>query len=120
MKKFLVLFLSLLLIIAPVSTVQAVDNNISRSDFIKIVNDTFHVYTVLGTEEMFSDIDLKTEDYFELMAAKENGYIKGYTDGSVHPGDIITRAEAALALDNLIKFDYSPLSNTLLEIIVPA
>lgn len=103
MKKSLVLFLSLLLVFAPVSTVQAVDNNISRGDFIKVVNDTFHVYTVLGTEEMFSDIDLKIEDYFELMAAKENGYIKGYTDGSVHPRDVITRAEAALALDKLME-----------------
>jgi hypothetical protein len=103
MKKLTALFLSLLLIVVPISTVQASESNISRSSFIKTINETFHIYTVLDRDEAFSDIDLKTEDYFELMAAKRNGYIAGYTDGSVRANSIITRAEAALALDNLIE-----------------
>ncbi len=103
MKKFTALFLSLLLIVGPISTVRASESNISRSGFIKMINETFHIYTVLGTEEAFSDIDLETEDYFELMAARRNGYIAGYTDGSVRANNIITRTEAALALDNLME-----------------
>lgn len=103
MKKLTVLFLALLLIVVPVSAVQASEGDISRSGFIKTINETFHIYTVLDTDEVFSDIDLKNEDYFELMAAKRNGYITGYTDGAVRAGNIITRAEAAVALDNLMK-----------------
>ncbi|GAB6087160.1 S-layer homology domain-containing protein [Alkaliphilus crotonatoxidans] len=103
MKKFTALFVSLLLIIAPISTVHASENSISRASFIKMMNETFHIYTVLGTEEVFSDVGLETEDYYELMAAKRNGYIAGYSDGSVRPNNIITRAEAALAMNNLME-----------------
>ncbi|WFA08013.1 S-layer homology domain-containing protein [Tissierella sp. Yu-01] len=103
MKKFTALFLSLLLIVVPISTVQASEGNISRIDFIKSINAIFNIYTVLDTEEVFSDIGLETKDYFELMAAKRSGYIVGYADGSVRADNIITRTEAAVALDNLME-----------------
>lgn len=111
MKKFTALFLSLLIVVSPITRIQASEGNVSRGEFIKTINDIFYIYTVMDNEEMFSDIDLETEDYFELMAAKKNGYITGYTDGSVRAQDIITRSEAALALDKLIKLpkpDNSP------------
>lgn len=103
MKKLTALLLSLLFIVAPISTVGASESHISRSSFIKTINEVFHIYTVLDTEEAFSDIDLGTEDYFGLMAAKRNGYITGYTDGSIGANNIMTRTEAALALDNLME-----------------
>lgn len=103
MKKFTALLVALLLIVAPISTVRASESNISRGSFIEMINETFHIHTVLGTEEIFWDIDSETEDYYELIAAKRDGYITGYTDGSVRPNNIITRAEAAIALDNLME-----------------
>ena len=71
MKKLTVLFLALLLIVVPVSTVQASEGDISRSGFIKTINETFHIYTVLDTDEAFSDIDLKNEDYLGSNAFED-------------------------------------------------
>lgn len=103
MKKIAVIFLALLLVIMPVSTVEAYESTVSRGSFIKTINETFHIYTVLGTDEAFSDIDLETQDYFDIMAAKTNGYISGYPDGAVYAQRYITRLEAAVALDKLME-----------------
>lgn len=102
MKKFTAIFLALFLIFAPIATVQAAEGELTRSDFITTINEVFHIYTVLGTGEQFSDIDFNTPHYYELMAAKEKGYISGYGDGSVRPDQPITRAEAAAALNKLL------------------
>lgn len=103
MKKFTALFVILLLVVASISTIQAFESNMTRGNFIKKLNETFHIYTVLGTDEVFCDIDSETEDYYELMAAKGHGYITGYPDGSIRLNNIMTRIEAAIALDNLME-----------------
>lgn len=103
MKKIIVVFLALLFVIVPISTVEAYESIVSRGSFIKTINETFYIYTVLGTEEAFSDVDSENQAYFDLMAAKANGYISGYPDGAVYADQSITRLEAAVALDKLME-----------------
>lgn len=103
MKKIAALFLVLLFVIMPISEVEAYESTISRGSFIKTINETFYIYTVLGTEEAFSDIDLETQSYFDLMSAKANGYIGGYPDGAIYADKTITRSEAAVALDKIME-----------------
>lgn len=75
------------------------DNNVTRAEFVKIVNKTFG-FTEEG-EVNFTDIDKNSWYYQDLKKATKAGYISGYEDGTFKPNDSITREEVAEILKNL-------------------
>lgn len=85
------------------------ENNITRAEFIKIVNNVY------GFEDLarigFSDV--KKEDWFytHIRKAVAAGYINGYGDGTIKPNNPITRQEVAkiLALASQLEGDGSSL-----------
>jgi len=71
----------------------------TRAQFVKIVVKMFNLETTAGlTKTSFSDV--KTSDWFApyVEAAKTNGLVNGYTDGTFKPTAAITRAEAIKVL----------------------
>ncbi len=51
------------------------------------------------------DIDPKSWEYEQIAIALKAGYISGYEDGTMRPGNRISRQEAAVMLANLLKLD---------------
>lgn len=69
------------------------DNNITRAEFMAMVNRAF------GYEKKdivtFKDVPTGAWYYEEMAKARAAGYISGYEDGTIRPDNPITRAEAA-------------------------
>jgi len=82
------------------------DNNISRAEFMSLVNEIFNCEAV-GTSA-FSDV--KSTDWFAGAVAKAYaaGYITGYPDGTMKPGNPITREEAASIIAIIKKLPANP------------
>ncbi len=82
------------------------DNNISRAEFMSLVNEIFN-YKAVGTNA-FSDV--KSTDWFAGAVAKASaaGYITGYPDGTMKPGNPITREEAASIIAIIKKLTANP------------
>lgn len=76
------------------------EENLVRGELISMLNTTFDIYTTTG--DKFSDSSLDNLYYYEMMAAKTEGYLESYEDGSGKPDNKITRNEAAVLIDNLI------------------
>ncbi|HZJ76971.1 MAG TPA: S-layer homology domain-containing protein [Oscillospiraceae bacterium] len=96
------------------------DNNITRAEFITLINRAFG-YTGEGIAD-FTDISSEDWFYGEIAKAKAAGYISGYPDGTIKPNNFISRQEVAsvvvriLALEEDIKVaekfvDYSKISD---------
>jgi hypothetical protein len=96
------------------------DNNITRAEFITLINRAFG-YTKEGIAD-FTDISSEDWFYGEIAKAKAAGYISGYPDGTIKPNNFISRQEVAsvvvrmLALEEDIKaaekfVDYSKISD---------
>lgn len=72
------------------------DNNITRAEFVTLVNSVFGFYELSG--EQFIDVD-KTKWYFdEISKAKSAGYISGYENNVFKPENFIKRQEAIVLL----------------------
>lgn len=85
------------------------DNNITRAEFVTLVNNVFGFYELSG--EQFIDVD-KTKWYFdEISKAKSAGYISGYENNVFKPENFITRQEAVVIMAKVfeIKSDYNHL-----------
>lgn len=70
------------------------NNHITRAEFLKIslLNLSYNVYAVQSAD--FTDIS-EGDWYFKYITfARSKGFVNGYTDGSFHPNDPITRGEA--------------------------
>lgn len=70
------------------------NNQITRAEFLKIslLNLSYNVYAVQSAD--FTDIN-EGDWYFQYITfARSKGFVNGYPDGSFHPNDPITRAEA--------------------------
>lgn len=79
------------------------DNNITRAEFIKLVN---KVFNFTGTANVpFSDVS--SDEWFaqEIAHAVAQGYLEGYGDGRVGPNDSITRQEVSVILSRILKLD---------------
>jgi alpha-beta hydrolase superfamily lysophospholipase len=101
MKKTVCILLLLCLTLA-LPGAYAAGDAVSRLDFVTALNETMHIYAVLGNEEPFTDLTAVGEAYYELTAAKRQGYLLGYPDGTARPDAAITRAECAVALNRLL------------------
>lgn len=79
------------------------DNNVTRAEFISMVNGTFS----LEDSAAINFTDVKPGDWFApaVAVAKKAGYISGYPDGSLKPTQNITRQEMAAIMVNVLKLD---------------
>ncbi len=68
------------------------DGQITRAEFVKIVNRVFNLTS--KTNENFIDVNPGDWYYDEIRIAVNNGYINGYEDGTFKPNNLITRQEA--------------------------
>jgi len=72
------------------------DRNVTRAEYIAMINRTLRLTTVETTN--FTDV--KANDWYaaDIGKAKAAGYVSGYSDGSIRPGQSITRQEAAFMI----------------------
>ncbi|ADG07760.1 S-layer homology domain-containing protein [Kyrpidia tusciae] len=82
------------------------DNNISRAEFMALVNGAFG----FSAKSDISYIDVPNDAWFyDVVAeAKAAGYINGYDDGTMRPNSPITRAEAAAIIMQVKKLTADP------------
>lgn len=73
------------------------DNNITRAEMAKIIVTELNVQ-LDPVENVFSDVASDAWYYDSVSRAAAAGYVNGYTDGTFHPGDPITRQEASAVL----------------------
>ncbi len=93
-------------------------NAITRAEFIKMVmeaEDMTYTPNYDGTTAYFKDVPADTSVWYAqyINAAASEKYITGYNDGTFHPDDPITRAEAVQILYNVSASlkDVSPVAN---------
>lgn len=78
---------------------------LTRAQFVKMVNRVFG-YTHAG-EGSFSDVSADKWYYEDVCIASEAGYIKGMGDGRFAPEELVSREQACVILNNILKMDYS-------------
>lgn len=82
------------------------DRSVTRAEFIKmLVRSLSCHYEFMGNDTGFSDVDPDMWYAEYITFATENGWIKGYTDGTFQPNKSITRAEAAKILAQAIQLE---------------
>lgn len=89
------IFIGLLLLFIPLSSVFAAEPEVVEPEVIETA--------------VFTDVDLGHSEYVALKYLKERGIIGGYADGSFKPGNLIYRVEALkmiLEANDLINKDY--------------
>lgn len=86
------------------------DAVITRAEFVKVVNKTFH-YTEQGTDQ-FPDVNASDWYAEEMAIAKHKGYLQGDAQGNGNPQMPITRTEVCVILARvlLLNTDDSALS----------
>ena len=77
------------------------DNNITRAEFVTLVNRVFE----FTKEAQVNFSDVSSGDWFvkEIAKAQAQGYITGYEDGTIKPNNPITREEVAAIIFKLVK-----------------
>ena len=73
-------------------------NTITRAEFVTLMNNAKGFWSEGSIN--FSDVKNGSWFYSAVARAVAAGYVKGYSDGSFKPGNIITRAEAAVMIAN--------------------
>ena len=83
------------------------DQTITRAEFVKIVNNFFGYDSTPEENAKSSFSDVSEEDWYfgYVEEAVENGYIKGYTDGTFRPFETIRRQEATVILSRILGID---------------
>jgi len=81
------------------------DSNVSRAEFAAMVN------RALGFTEKadidFSDLAEGDWEYDQMAIAVGAGYIRGYDDGTMRPGNEVSRQEVAVMLAAMLKLNVS-------------
>lgn len=76
------------------------NRNVTRAEFIKIVNKAFG-FKQQGKEE-FIDVDKDDWYYEDVLKAVKQGYIEGYEDDTFRPNNEITREEACKIIGSIL------------------
>lgn len=79
---------------------------LTRSQFVKIVNKIFN-YTHIG-DNKFSDVSADKWYYSDVCIAAEAGYINGIGGGLFAPEDIVSREQACVIINNILKMELIP------------
>jgi len=80
------------------------DELVTRGEFAMLVSNAFDLSAEPGAENF---LDVPSDHPFadEILAVKSNGYMVGNSMGNFFPNAIISGAEAAMLLNNVIGFD---------------
>lgn len=75
------------------------DGTISRVEFFQMINKMFGF--TKESKAVYSDVT--PQSWYAPVVEKANaaGYISGYSDGTIHPNDRVTRQEAAVVISRL-------------------
>ena len=86
------------------------NQTITRAEFVKIVNNFMGFEATTTETSAFEDIS--GNEWFApyVNAAFENGYIRGYGDGTFKPNELIRRQEVIVILARLVGIAEQPLS----------
>ncbi|MEN6463511.1 MAG: S-layer homology domain-containing protein [Syntrophomonas sp.] len=79
------------------------DNNITRAEFVAVINRALGLTT--KTAITFSDVSPDAWYAGDIEKAKAAGYILGYEDGAFKPDNPITRIESAKILTSVLKLN---------------
>lgn len=84
------------------------NGEITRAEFITLVNKSFGY----SASSAISFSDVKSTDWFagEIGKAAAAGYISGYSDGTMGPNKKISRQEAAVIVNNILKLSNGDVS----------
>ncbi len=82
------------------------NDSLTRSQFVKIVNKVFG-YTHIG-ENKFTDVVKGKWYYDDICIASEMGYIDGIGGGLFAPEAVVTREQACVIVDNILKMELIP------------
>lgn len=96
-KLFFVLFLCISFVL-PVSAMA--DSNISRQEFIRMINSSLKISK--DTNSALVDVVKDSPYYKDIKSAVGYGYIKGDERGRINPTAPLTRAEAAVMLGRIM------------------
>jgi len=80
------------------------NREVSRAEFVAMVNRAFGIESE-GALSGFADVKEGQWFYDDVMAAKAEGYVGGYPDGTFKPQNSISRQEAASSLARLLNLD---------------
>ncbi len=87
------------------------ERKIKRSEIVALINRSFDL---TGKADIaFTDLNSSNWAYEEVAVAVDNGYVKGYKDGTFRPNHNISREEAAVMIATLLKLKHeqdTPLS----------
>ncbi len=83
------------------------EDGVTREEFVKIVISTFDMVND-SIECEFADVDISRWSYKYIASAKKYGIVNGRTETEFCPTDMLTREEAAVILNNVIKFKSIP------------
>lgn len=95
------------------------NNKVTRAEFLKMVLEYkgYSVYSVQSAS--FTDLEPGDWYYQYVTFAHSKGFVSGYSDGSFHPNESITRAEAvALVMkeEGFTAYDTSDLFHTFTDV----
>ncbi len=93
------------------------DDSLTRSQFVKIVNRVFG-YTHQG-ENKFTDVLPDKWYYSDVCIASEMGYINGIGGGLFAPEDLVSREQACVIVDNILKMELIPYYEEPIDIVSP-
>ena len=84
---------------------------ITRAEFVKIAVGAFNLDTENPGMAVFSDVPADNPFFSFVQAAKREGLIGGYSDGSFGPNNPILRQEMAKVIANAHGYEGSPVQN---------
>ncbi|QUL52962.1 S-layer homology domain-containing protein [Paenibacillus tritici] len=79
------------------------DNSLKRAEFMALINRAFGFTEAAPVS--YKDLSSSNWAYAEVAKAVKAGYIKGYSDGTIGSGKTISRQEAAVIINRLLKLD---------------
>ena len=107
-KSLGTLLLAIILLVTPLVTVMAAetqqDDLVTRGLFAAIISEVFQLEPVDG-EPSFSDVAADHPFASAIMSVHARGYMVGNSAGRFFPDAIISGAEAAVLVNNIIGFD---------------
>jgi len=114
-KGFGAILLAVILLVAPMTTVLAAQTDVTasaaqgqelvtRGQFAALVNNAFNLQADPGIAD-FLDVSAEHPFAAEIRSVMSNGFMVGDSAGYFFPDNIISGAEAAVILNNMIGFD---------------
>ena len=78
-------------------------DNVTRAEFIKMLISVFNI-EIGNAKCEFTDVDENEWYYTYIASAVEKGIVNGYGDGRFGVSDFITRQDAAVMIDKILKY----------------